>query len=74
MANDGMRPTERATWYFDQAKKAVEFAHIGGDDTADYLKRMMRSNHSLAGGLMELTVALRATYILLEQVNNKLKR
>ena len=72
MAND-MKPTERATWEFDQAQRAVEFTHAGGDDTVDYLKRLMRSNHSLARGLKELTVALRATYILLEQVNNKLK-
>jgi hypothetical protein len=72
MAND-TRPSESAAYHFDQAKSAVEFATAGGD-TTDYLKRLARSNHSLAAGLKELTVALRATYILLEQVNRKLNQ
>ena len=73
MAND-MKPTELAAWNFDQAKNAVQFTHDGGNDPVAYLKRTMLSNHHLASGLKELTVAFRATYLLLEQVNNKLKR
>jgi len=57
MANDGMRPTERATYHLDMAQRAVEFSSIGGVNTADFLKRMMQSNHALAKGLNELTVA-----------------
>ena len=73
MAND-TKPSESASWHFDQARRAVEFTHIGSTDQADYLKRLAISNHHMAGGLKDLSVALRATYILLEQVNRKLSQ
>jgi len=67
------RPTEAAIQLFSLS---LDFARMAGDDPRGVefvLKDLAMSQREMAAGLKHLATGLRATYILLEEVNRKLK-
>jgi hypothetical protein len=54
--------------------QAYQFASGGSGDKDTYEVRMAQAVTSTAYGLNALTTGLRATYILLEEINRKLDR
>ena len=73
-----MRPSEIAHMDFESAgsagMEAYKFANGGSGDKDSYEIRMAQAVTSTAYGLDALATGLRATYILLEEINRKLDR
>jgi hypothetical protein len=71
-----MRPSEIAQMDFESAgadgMEAYKFANGGASDKDSYEVRMAQAVTSTAYGLNALATGLRATYILLEEINRKL--
>jgi hypothetical protein len=65
------RPTDKAIQEFDKAGKAAHLAVVLKDSHPEYLAHAV---HYLANGLTDLATGLRATYMLLEEVRDQLKR
>jgi|GEM_PF-3085559 hypothetical protein len=74
----GSRPTQRAWQHFFQAEDLAGAAARKDPDKDGSVKNilyyMALSLANIAIGLKELSVGLRATYILLDKVNKKLGR
>ena len=73
------KPTEDAEKFFQSAESNANFAIIrlgAFPATADQLvqKELLQAIWSMAVGLEHLSVGLRATYILLEEVKGLIKR
>ena len=63
------RPTEEAEWAFNRA-----FTFAGPSDDVKSIAGLGIMLKEMAGGLAHLSRGLRATYMLLDQVNSKLDR
>lgn len=76
MADYGQsKPTERAKMMFGAAEVTSQMARIHADGNEVMYKTMVADAlNGLARGLSDLATGLRATYILLDQVNKKLGR
>jgi hypothetical protein len=69
------RPTEQANSYYDIAIQVITSARHGNPrSTNDILDKMAWGQRSWLMGDQQLATALRATYVLLEQVDKKLDR
>ncbi len=69
------RPTERAKMMFDAAKVTSNMARQFADGSEDMYKTMVADAlNGIAQGLCEMATGMRATYMLLEKINNKLDR
>ena len=70
-----MRPTESAKQNFEMAKFQ---ATLAGSNTnkggSSYRLFTIGMFHGIIGGLLEITVALRQTYVLLREVKQLLER
>ena len=66
-----MTPTEYAKVHFDTVANHQSNRIMNSNDT-EFKQGLSGSLGGLAHGLNEMAVALRATYILLEQVSKKL--
>lgn len=73
---DQSRPTERAKMMFDAAKTTSHMARVFSESEDQLMYRTMMADAlgGLASGLCDLATGMRATYILLEKINNKLDR
>ena len=68
-----MRPTELAENQFWQAQTVA--GQVLDDNTApEYARKLALAIAGLASGLKEMSVGLRATYILIEQKNSQSDR
>ena len=69
------RPTDQAKEYYDIAIQVITSAkHGNSKSTNDLIEKIAWGQRSWLMGDQQLSIALRATYILLEQVNQKLDR
>jgi hypothetical protein len=66
------RPTETAEEAFQFAMRELQQVKPGGSDEMGLHERAALSN--IAWGLKNLSIGVRATYVLLEQVQNDLRR
>ena len=70
---EGGRPTDEAIKYFDIATQVITHARLE-ENTDEFSKKLAWGMRAWLKGEMELATGLRATYILLEKVNQKLDR
>jgi hypothetical protein len=69
------RPTESAEHNFRLAEQMYVKAVVNAGSTVDKaVMEQMLAHASMARGMRDLSVGLRATYILLEEVKGMLKR
>jgi hypothetical protein len=69
------RPTESAEYNFRLAEQFYVKAVVNAGSTVDKaVMEQMLADTSMARGMRDLSVGLRATYILLEEVKGMLKR
>jgi hypothetical protein len=68
------RPTDVAMAKFELARKEANSAGFAVSGQQDAMARVYMANHALlmAEGMTQLAVALRATYILLEELKRSL--
>jgi hypothetical protein len=69
MGEEDKRPTERAADYFSTA---INKGYLAG--TGKSVEHLGWAVNNMAAGLYQMNRGLRATYILLEEVNQRLKR
>ena len=72
---EGQRPTEKADEYYNTAIQVISNArHAHFNTTNDLINQLAWGQRSALMGDQQLATALRATYILLEKVNQRLDR
>ena len=72
------RPTEKATYWYETAEGALNRVHAtawtSGSDIAEMIRAQSRALRSQFKGDRDMAIALRATYILLKQIDQRLQR
>jgi len=68
-----MRPTEQAEFYFVDAS-LIAGQVLNRDDAPQYARDLALAISSVAAGLKQLSIGLRATYLLLEQARERQER
>lgn len=72
---EGQKPTEKANEYYDTAIQVISNArHANFGKTDDLINQLAWGHRSWIMGDQQIATAIRATYLLLEKVDQRLER